>query len=54
MIILKRGECFLFCINPNGIDGDPSAISADVRIARNASNAVGIDVIMDSENNKCR
>ena len=43
-----------FCINPNGIDGDPSAISADVRIARNASNAVGIDVIMDSENNKCR
>lgn len=43
-----------FCINPNGINGDPSAISADVRIARNASNAVGVDVIMDSENNECR
>ena len=43
-----------FCINPNGIDGDPSAISADVRIAKNAGNAVGVDVIMDSGNNKCR
>lgn len=43
-----------FCINPNGINGDPSAISADVRIANNASNAVGVDVIMDSGNNKCR
>jgi type II secretory pathway pseudopilin PulG len=43
-----------FCINPNGIGGAPSAISADVRIAKNAGNAVGIDVIMDSENNKCR
>ena len=43
-----------FCINPNGINGDLSAISADVRIAMNASNAVGVDVIMDSGNNKCR
>jgi hypothetical protein len=43
-----------FCINPNGIGGDPSAISADVRIAKNASNAAGVDVIMDSENNQCR
>lgn len=43
-----------FCINPNGINGDPSAISADVRIAKNASNAAGVDVIMDSGNNKCR
>ena len=43
-----------FCINPNGINGDPSAISADVRIAKNASNAVGVDVIMDSGNNRCR
>ena len=43
-----------FCINPNGIGGDPSAISADVRIAKNASNAVGVDVIMDSGNNECR
>ena len=43
-----------FCINPNGIGGAPSAISADVRIAKNASNAAGVDVIMDSENNQCR
>lgn len=43
-----------FCINPNGIGGDPSAISADVRIAKNAGNAVGVDVIMDSGNNRCR
>ena len=43
-----------FCINPNGINGAPSAISADVRIANNAGNAVGVDVIMDSGNNRCR
>lgn len=43
-----------FCVNPNGIDGGPSAISADVRIVKNASNAAGVDVIMDSGNNKCR
>lgn len=41
-----------FCVNPNGKES--STKRADVRIAKGASNASGIEIIMDSDDNDCR
>ncbi len=41
-----------FCVNPNGVES--SSRRADVRIKRGASNASGVEVIMDSNDNLCR
>ena len=41
-----------FCVNPNG--DEESSRRADVRIKKGATNASGIEVIMDGEGNVCR
>lgn len=41
-----------FCVNPNG--SEASLRRADVRIVGGASNASGVEVIMDGEGNECR
>lgn len=41
-----------FCVNPNG--DEYSGSRADVRIEKGASNASGVEVIMDGDDNECR
>ena len=41
-----------FCVNPNG--DEYSSSRADVRIEKGASNASGVEVIMDGDDNECR
>lgn len=47
-----KEEAIDFCVNPNG--DEYSSSRADVRIEKGASNASGVEVIMDEGNNKCR
>ena len=47
-----KEEAIDFCVNPNG--DEYSSSRADVRIEEGASNASGVEVIMDEGNNKCR
>lgn len=47
-----KEEAIDFCVNPNG--DEYSSSRADVRIEKDASNASGVEVIMDEGDNKCR
>ena len=48
----KEEEAIDFCVNPNGDEYSNSR--ADVRIEKGASNASGVEVIMDGDDNECR
>lgn len=49
---LKDEDDINICVNPNG--DEASSIRADVRIEKGATNASGVSIIMDSNDNRCR
>ncbi len=49
---LKDEDDIDICVNPNG--DEASSIRADVRIEKGATNASGVSIIMDSNDNGCR
>ena len=49
---LKDEDDIHICVNPNG--DEASSIRADVRIEKGATNASGVSIIMDSNDNECR